>query len=48
MHKVEPAKALDGEHFRDSLPNVNETGKRLWIFSKKPKGNLYFVCEQKL
>jgi len=42
MHKVEPAKALDGEHYRDSLPNVNEKGKRLWIFAKKPKGNLYF------
>lgn len=41
MHEVEEAKALDGEHYRDSLSNVNKDGKRLWIFAKKPKGNLY-------
>jgi cytochrome c oxidase accessory protein FixG len=35
---MEAAKALDGEHFRDQLSNVNKTGKRLWIFPKKPKG----------
>jgi len=41
MHEVEEAKALDGEHYRDSLSNVNKDGKRLWIFAKKPKGSLY-------
>lgn len=40
MHEVDEAKALDGEHYRDSLSNVNKDGKRLWIFAKKPKGNL--------
>lgn len=41
MQEVEAAAALDEAHYRDSLSNVNKEGKRLWIFPKKPKGNLY-------
>ncbi len=41
MQEVAAAKALDEDHYRDSLSNVNKDGKRLWIFPKKPKGNLY-------
>ncbi len=41
MQEVEAATALDEAHYRDSLSNVNKEGKRLWIFPKKPKGNLY-------
>jgi cytochrome c oxidase accessory protein FixG len=29
------------ESFRDHIATVNENGKRVWIFPKKPKGNLY-------
>lgn len=38
---MESAKALDQQQFRDKLANVDKKGKRLWIFPKKPKGNLY-------
>lgn len=41
MQKLETAEALDAEHYRDSLSNVDKKGKRLWIYPKKPKGNLY-------
>ena len=27
--------------FRDRIATVNEKGKRVWIFSKKPKGKFY-------
>ena len=29
------------EAFRDRISTVNEDGKRIWIFSKKPKGPFY-------
>jgi cytochrome c oxidase accessory protein FixG len=35
------AHALDQDHFRDELSNVDKKGKRLWIYPKKPKGNYY-------
>jgi len=38
---MEAAKALDDQHYRDSLSNVNKKGKRLWIFPKKPSGGYY-------
>lgn len=34
------------EAFRDRIATVNEEGKRIWIFSKKPKG--YFYNKRKL
>lgn len=30
-----------GESFRDHIATVNEKGKRVWIFPKKPSGTLY-------
>ena len=34
--------ALDAEGtFRDRIATVNEKGKRVWIFPKKPKGKFY-------
>jgi len=38
---MEGAKVIDQQQFRDKLANVDKKGKRLWIFPKKPKGNLY-------
>lgn len=38
---MEAAKALDEEHYRDGLSNVDKKGKRLWIFPKKPSGGYY-------
>lgn len=35
---MDAAKALDGKEFRNRLSNVNQKGKRLWIFPKKPSG----------
>lgn len=35
---------LDDNHdvtFRDSISTVNESGKRNWVFAKKPKGKIY-------
>jgi hypothetical protein len=29
------------EAFRDRIATVNEDGKRVWIFPKKPKGSFY-------
>lgn len=29
------------EEFRDSISTVDESGKRVWIFAKKPKGRYY-------
>jgi hypothetical protein len=29
------------EAFRDRISTVNEEGKRVWIFPKKPKGPFY-------
>jgi hypothetical protein len=29
------------EAFRDRIATVNEKGKRVWIFAKKPAGSLY-------
>lgn len=40
---MEAAKALDEEHYRDGLSNVDKKGKRLWIFPKKPNGTYYNV-----
>lgn len=28
-------------HYRDKLTTVNEKGKRVWVYPKKPKGRLY-------
>ena len=28
------------EHFRDRLYTIDESGKRLWVFAKKPSGRL--------
>ncbi len=33
----------DSEAYRDKIATVDETGKRLWIFPKKPKGRYYNV-----
>lgn len=38
---MEGAHALDQDHFRDELSNVDDKGKRLWIYPKKPKGKFY-------
>lgn len=38
---MKSAQALDQEHFRDELSNVDKRGKRLWIFPKKPSGRFY-------
>lgn len=29
------------DHYRDKLTTVNEKGKRVWVYPKKPKGRLY-------
>ncbi len=34
-------KTTDAESFRDSIATISKTGKRNWIFPKKPKGKLY-------
>ena len=31
----------EDQSFRDRIATVNEKGKRVWVFPKKPKGNLY-------
>jgi len=31
----------DQEHFRDSIGTINESGKRAWVYPKKPVGRLY-------
>jgi polyferredoxin len=31
----------DEEAFRDRIATVNEDGKRIWVFPKKPKGRYY-------
>ena len=31
----------DKEKFRDSVSTIDKEGKRIWVFPKKPKGNLY-------
>lgn len=31
----------DQEHFRDSIGTINESGKRAWVYPKKPVGKLY-------
>lgn len=31
----------DKEEFRDHIATVNEKGKRIWLFPKKPKGRFY-------
>lgn len=33
--------ALSGEAFRDSIATVDEGGKRIWIYPKKPSGNFH-------
>ncbi len=38
---MKSAQALDQDHFRDELSNVDKKGKRLWIYPKKPKGSFY-------
>jgi cytochrome c oxidase accessory protein FixG len=38
---MKSAQALDQEHFRDELSNVDKKGKRLWIYPKKPNGPFY-------
>lgn len=30
----------EGPDFRDRLATIDETGKRLWVYARKPKGNL--------
>ncbi len=32
---------LDPAHFRDELSNVDPSGKRLWIYAKKPRGKFH-------
>ena len=31
----------DQEEFRDSIATVDKTGKRIWIYPKKPVGKFY-------
>ncbi len=38
---MKSAQALDQDHFRDEIPNVDKKGKRLWIYPKRPKGRFY-------
>ena len=38
---MKSAQALDQNHFRDELSNVDKKGKRLWIHPKKPNGRFY-------
>lgn len=38
---MKSAQALDQDHFRDELSNVDKKGKRLWIHPKKPNGRFY-------
>jgi cytochrome c oxidase accessory protein FixG len=33
--------ATDKEHFRDSISTVDQAGKRVWLYPKKPSGKLY-------
>lgn len=33
--------AKDAEHFRDRISTVDEKGKRVWIYPKKPKGRFH-------
>lgn len=37
----EPIQIEDTEEYRDKIATVDETGKRVWIYPKKPKGPLY-------
>ena len=30
----------ESANFRDSLATIDDTGKRLWVYAKKPKGRL--------
>ncbi len=32
---------MEADEFRDHISTVNEQGKRVWIFPKRPKGKLY-------
>ncbi len=32
----------DSEEFRDHIATVDEKGKRIWIYPKKPKRKIYF------
>jgi hypothetical protein len=36
MSAIEPIK--DTEIYRDQIATVDESGKRVWIYPKKPKG----------
>ena len=33
----------DTEDYRDSIATVDEQGKRIWLYPKKPKGNLRII-----
>jgi cytochrome c oxidase accessory protein FixG len=40
-NRQNPAMALAQEEFRDSLPTVDDKGKRIWVYPKKPTGRLH-------
>ena len=39
--RKERLKTSTGEEFRDSIATVDEKGKRLWIYPKKPSGKFH-------
>ena len=41
LAKSEVSSAFADEEFRDSIATVDEEGKRIWIYPKKPSGRLH-------
>jgi cytochrome c oxidase accessory protein FixG len=41
MKEFEDNKTDDEEEFRDHIATVDDQGKRIWVFPKKPKGSYY-------
>lgn len=41
IRKERLAQSVASEAFRDSIATVDETGKRIWIYPKKPSGNFH-------
>jgi hypothetical protein len=40
MDREQPARSVD-ESFRDSIATVDQQGKRIWIYPKKPVGKYH-------
>lgn len=41
LAKSSEAKSFDNDEFRDSIATVDDDGKRIWIYPKKPSGRLH-------